>query len=185
MVRIGIIGTAGRKDDGPKMSSELFEKMFEHITNYITEELGYNLSEVELVSGGAAWADHLAVVLYLTYYVKSLMMYLPAKWEEDAYHDTGVVDWRTNPGGTSNYYHRKFSEKYGKDSLKEIQEAIDSGAEIDCTTLGFHNRNSQVAKVDHLIAYTWGTGDKPKDGGTLNTWSKCKSKKVHIPLSSL
>ena len=35
------------------------------------------------------------------------------------------------------------------------------------------------------MAFTWGRGDTPKEGGTLDTWTKCKGVKVHIPLDSL
>jgi len=49
---------------------------------------------------------------------------------------------------------------------------------------GFHNRNSQVAKSDYVIAFTWGK-EEPEDGGTLDTWNKSKGKKIHISLQEL
>ena len=42
-----------------------------------------------------------------------------------------------------------------------------------------------VAKSDYLIAFTWNKGNVPKDGGTLNTWNKCKNNKIHISLLTL
>ncbi|SNW61930.1 Hypothetical protein ORPV_26 [Orpheovirus IHUMI-LCC2] len=112
-VTIAIIGTAGRKEDGQKMSAELYEKMIYAVKYIIIHHFKMDMGKVTLISGGAAWADHIAVNLYNNGYVKDLVLHLPCEWNEGKYLDTGSRDWRVNPGKTSNYYHEQFSKKIG------------------------------------------------------------------------
>ena len=98
--------------------------------------------------------------------------------------DTGSSDWRINPGRTANKLHKKFSENIKEDSLEHLKAAIMVGATV-FTHEGFHVRNSFVAESDYLLAFTWGSGGIPKEGGTMDTWSKCKGTKYHVPLESL
>lgn len=178
MVTIAIIGTAGRDKLAP-YTKELFDKMV-NAAKYILR----NLTDITVISGGAAWADHIAVRLYLEGYVSKLILHLPCAWSETQYLDTGNYDWRTNPGKTSNYYHSKFSTIIGFDSLDEISQAIKKGAEIHAHK-GYHARNTSVANCDYMIAFTWSPTDSPADGGTLDTWNKCTAQKYHISLTKL
>jgi hypothetical protein len=51
---------------------------------------------------------------------------------------------------------------------------------------GFHQRNAVVAQSEVILAFTFGEGPEPKDGGTMDTWKKSKSKKkIHIPCTPL
>ena len=66
---IAIVGTAGRKDDAQKLYPEMFTAMVERTREAITllendplAPPGAKLSHA--VSGGAAWADHIAVRLF-------------------------------------------------------------------------------------------------------------------------
>ena len=171
MIYISIIGTA-RGDYVP----ELFDKMITTAKYMLS-----NLKDITLISGGAAWADHVAVRLYLEGFVSKLILHLPCEWSNEAqYYDNGDYDWGTNPGRTSNYYHSKFSQIIGINSLDEIDQAIKKGAEI-CIHKGFHERNNYVAKCNCLIGFTWSN----VSGGTLDTWNKCSSQKYHIDLSIL
>lgn len=184
MVKIGIIGTAGRKEDGSRMSKELYEKM-KILTYRLITHIESDLSKIELFSGGAAWSDHLAVNMYLEHQELKLTLCLPCQWDtsKSQYIDTGEYDYRINPGKTSNYYHKKFSDKMEQNTLKEIDTCIQKGADVKIED-GFHARNNLISQnVDFLIAFTWGL-KQPKDGGTLNTWQNCPSsvKKVHISL---
>lgn len=65
MKTIAIIGTAGRKEDGLRMSRELFDRMvtFSHI---IIKDGFRQERPIQLVSGGAAFADHVEVRLWLS-----------------------------------------------------------------------------------------------------------------------
>lgn len=178
MVIVGIIGTAGR-DKSQNYTVDLFNKMVS-VCKYMLA----NLQEITLVSGGAAWADHVAVRLYLDGYVSKLILHLPCNWDNGKYYDNGSSDWRTNPGKMANNYHQKFSQILCTNSLEEINRAIEKGAEVHIHR-GFHARNTLVAKCDYLIALTWSDTDTPAAGGTLDTWNKCKAQKYHISLSKI
>ena len=71
MKRVGIIGFAGGKtrvsqDIYSKLSEKLFGEMKQLV--YTTLEENHFLKEkVMLVSGGAAWSDHIAVELFNDY----------------------------------------------------------------------------------------------------------------------
>lgn len=174
-MKIAIIGTAGRSSNG--LTRDLFTKMVA-VGKYAVAH------GTELVSGGAAWADHVAVTLFLQDVVPKLTLYLPCAWAGEHFHDTGVRDWRTNPGGLANYYHKRFSEVMGYDTLAQIAAAITKGATVVVGN-GFHNRNSQIAQCDAMLAFTWARG-APEDGGTLDTWRKCTAEqKVHVSLADL
>ncbi len=54
MPRVAIVGTAGRK--GPLMTAQLFNLMFAEAERVITQTWGLAWHDVDLVSGGAAWA---------------------------------------------------------------------------------------------------------------------------------
>jgi hypothetical protein len=69
------------------------------------------------------------------------------------------------------------------------------GCGIDAE-IGFYNKNSSIppncfwCEVFHgehtTIAYTFGDGNIPADGGTKNTWNKAKTtKRIHIDLKTL
>jgi hypothetical protein len=96
-----------------------------------------------------------------------------------------------SPGSIANYYHYKFATRLGLPedmSLKSIGMACEKGAEWFANYDGFLARNTAVAyeAKDLLIAFTFGSGSTPKDGGTLDTWKKSKAKgKIHIPIDSL
>lgn len=176
MVRIGIIGTAGRKEDANRMSKELYDKMKILIYRMIIY-IEPDFSKIQLVSGGAAWSDHLAVSLYLEHSEINLSLHLPCQFDEGKY-----INSKT--GNIGNYYHGKFSDKVGYNTLKEIGLCIQKGANIKVGD-GFYDRNNSISQsVDYLIAFTWGTEGKPKDGGTSNTWKSCPPsvKKIHISL---
>lgn len=184
-IKIAIIGTAGRKEDGAKMTKEIYEKMIYAVRYIIISHFGLDISKVTLVSGGAAWADHIAVNLYNYGYVKDLILHLPCEWNNGKYLDTGSRDWRVNPGKTSNYYHEQFSGKVGVNTLNEIENAKVKGCKLIMDSKGFHNRNNEVSKASYMIALTWGEGSEPKDGGTLHTWKLCNGNKIHLPLSQV
>lgn len=179
--RVVIIGSAGRLADATKVNKECFEWVVEEAAREI-EKAGYLWSELELCSGGAAFVDHAAVVLAQQKDCE-LRICLPSLWDSNKkqFADTGKRNWRENPGGTSNYYHREFSKKVGRDSLLELHEAVQK-AKISIED-GFHARNSVVAeKADLLLAFTFGDKDasSPSSSGTLGTWKKSKaSVKIH------
>jgi hypothetical protein len=56
MVKVSIIGTAGRKDVKDLLKKYHFDFMVQKAIELITVEWGLKWEDVELVSGGAAWA---------------------------------------------------------------------------------------------------------------------------------
>jgi hypothetical protein len=172
MRRVGIIGSAGRREDGPKMNKDLFYWM-------VSKAIQLTYRADHLVSGGAAWSDHVAVDLYLSRVVSGLTLYLPCGYDGSQYISNRIRD----TGSIANYYHGLFSQKMGKNTLLELQEARDMGAELIVIPGGFFARNLEVGKVDLLIAFTWGEGSEPKDGGTAHTWAHSTApRKIHIPM---
>lgn len=168
-----IVGTAGRKDDLAKLNMDKFTRMVGLTDSILTSCFNpqyYGLSTI--VSGGSAWADHIAVRYFLYSGLKfKLKLYLPDYFVKGQFQDTGSRDWKTNPGGTLNYYHKLFKDKTGIDSLGEIEKAIEKGAEV-LVEPGLFQRNTKVAESDILIALTFGKEGTVKPGGTADTVGK-------------
>jgi len=178
MTSISIIGTAGRNDDAAKLNQGVFTKMNIKV-NEILCDIGSREDRI-LVSGGAAWADHVAVIQYLNGFAKQLILHLPAKFDMDKRCFVGSKD-----AEISNYYHKKFSDNMGVDSLFQLWMAIDQKAVV-CNWPGFKARNSRVAKSQYIIALTYNNGNIPKDGGTKHTWDMATTpNKIHIDIGSL
>jgi len=201
-VTVSIIGTAGRKEDHAKLTKEVFNSMKKRAMEIIKNVFQLDISSVTLVSGGSAWADHIAVRLWLESLFDenpsvgsfhSLTLFLPYKLQQMAnkvqFEDLQGSSWRDNPGKVLNELHSRFSDKMKEDfnSFNDLVSAQGLGATLDTSYHGFHNRNKQVAKSDYLIAFTWGNSKSgPKNGGTFHTWSNCKTvNKIHVPLSEL
>ena len=181
---IAVIGTAGRDKTKP-MSAELWAAMCEDLKQRVGPD-------DHLVSGGAAWADHLAVHAYLQEWVKSITLYLPAPAGEKAF-----VGPRGSAASAANYYHERFSQIIGRNTYDEILEIIkrshtNSNVRIESEPAApgygaMFARNKKVAALANaVIAYTFGEGDEPADGGTMNTWKQIATNdKTHVPLGAL
>lgn len=184
-MKLAIIGTAGRKEDADLLNKEKWDDMKRAVYDFVKK---YKIDHV--ISGGAAYADHLAVGLFNAGIVKKLELALPCKFDTKKvqFHDTGVVDWKTNPGNTSNYYHLRFSTTVGIKSLQEIKTAIEKGATVIVEN-GFMERNSIVAEADMVLAMTFGKENVVKDGGTANTCNtyltKGGDKLFHLDLNTM
>lgn len=189
MPRVAIIGTAGRKPYTDKMSKSLYFQMVREAIWWFHENIN-PLEEINLQSGGAAWSDHVAVSIYLMYKNGTLPLankitldlHLPAPYENGAF--IAGDNWRS-PGSTSNYYHRLFRKRCGGNPVAGIGLAASLGARLHIHH-GFKVRNIPVGRADILLAYTWGSGTVPADGGTKHTWSNSNAPiKIHFPLEAL
>ena len=159
-MRIGIIGTAGRREDQVRMSENLYSLMIADFKKRLK-----NINQpITLISGGAAWADHLAVTMFIKNIVTELELYFPCKWNKFK-NEFLSLEFRDS-GSVANYYHGLFSKKLFNskyETLTQIAQAIVLGAKIYENTNGFHARNLQVAvRSEILIAYTWGEGQTQK-----------------------
>jgi hypothetical protein len=195
MTAIGIIGTAGRKSDAARLNWDVYILMYEAVL----AELRKHSRPWDVRSGGAAWADHIAVKLFLRAEINTLALYLPAPLRSNP-KDCGFV--ATEAGRTLNHYHRLFSECYPRPSnqcssrdeiaravkLSARQEVVTGETPIEGYDLGayFRPRNLLVGKCDVLIALTFGDGQIPKDGGTRHCWDNSPAPlKIHIPIGDL
>lgn len=193
MSAVTIIGSAGRRGDRAKVSQLVYDRAYATVLNRLE---GWRPG-ITLVSGGAAFMDHLAVNLYLQDQVEHLILHLPAPLENSRFLGQG----HSSPGQVANHYHRLFSRKVNLSSLRQLQQALDKGAEVHVHQ-GFYQRNIQVGRVDCVIALTFGTRDgsyiptQPgwrdpaeaglKLGGTSHTWSNSNARvKEHINLHNL
>ena len=183
MKRVAIIGTAGR-DKGRVYDLNLWCNMWDDALSRFKDGEKYRL-----VSGGAAWADQLAVELFLAKPDQfELELYLPAPLSLTR----GIyLGEKGSAGAASNYYHDKFLQQTGIDGRRQILQAIKQKCDVDweesiAGMRAFFVRNKKVAEAsDACLAYTWGEGKEPADGGTKNTWNQIKGRRVHVPLTSL
>lgn len=187
-VDIAIIGTAGRdRAWSSRMNRALYFAMFADALERI-QTIAQGLP-IRLISGGAAWSDHLAVNLFLKGHAAQLTLRLPAVFQREVPGYRAVSDNQYDPGSVSNYYHRLFSRAVEHDSLADIAEALARPGAESSVHDGFKARNRVVAQeAEWLLAYTWGAGDTPADGGTLHTWNACRiplSRRTHISLQLL
>lgn len=188
---LAIIGTAGRGEDGPKLAS--------NAEGYVDRMLAAARKVADLtkanhlVSGGAAWADHIAVLLFLSDPTRfTLQIEAPAEFVTSPsggleYVDTGERGKKAfiaNPGGTCNYYHHSFADALGATRQHWspfLDFALVAGhprATIRVTH-GFDPRNALVAESKHALAMTFGQGATVKDGGTARTMKAFLSRADH------
>lgn len=192
---LAVIGTAGRGTDAARMCLPLYEAMY---ARTIAAMRDWNVRA--LVSGGAAWADHLAVRAFLEGEADTLRLFLPARFDGARFAGPPADAART-----ANHYHAEFSRLTGIDTLAQIREAERKGATVS-SHAGFKTRNLEVAAVaTHVLAFTFGAGREPsavapddeafgsafeaglKDGGTAHTWSQTwkADAKLHVDLGWL
>lgn len=116
-----------------------------------------------------------------------MTLHIPAAWESTSagcrFADNGKPS-QSNPGRVANKLHKSFSERIKEDTLQQIDSCCYLGAKLQIHD-GFKKRNDYVAQSEYLIAFSWSEGDEPTKGGTLDTWTKCIRRKLHVPLSSL
>ena len=172
-MKIAIIGSAGRGKE--KWNPKLYQKAYDEIKNLLISE-SYSLKDFQLVSGGAAGADHLAISLHKGAKYP-LHLHLPCEWD---YHEQMFINTHKD-GDIANYWHKKFSlsmdveENYSLHSLHNLFSESKITYEVHN---GFLARNVEVAKSNVVIALTWGRKEPPP-GGTAHTWKLAKTKKRH------
>jgi len=178
-MKIGIVGSSGK--NGGKINFSMYHKM-QRLAMHNISTLAKG-ADVTLVSGGAALADHIAIDLFLEGKVSKLILYFPCQWNEKKC-EFSAVSSKTNKGEVghfANKLHKNFSAQVGnKNSLKDIQDAIDKGAQVIIGN-GFYGRNTLLAQnVNAMIAFTF---EKKMTPGTQHVWNQCAidpSQKVHL-----
>lgn len=178
---VAVIGTAGRAfKNTPYLTHQLWMAMCDDLQSKVQPGDAF-------VSGGAAWSDHLAVHAFLQGWVTDLRLYFPAPFDRLQFQGPFK-----SSASTANWYHKLFRERTGVNSLEQLKQALDKGAFMSFEDskeghAGMFIRNTKVANVaTAAVAYTFGAGSKPDDGGTLDTWEQIKSNdKIHVPLHNL
>jgi hypothetical protein len=168
-VIFGICGTAGRKQDAERLSRNHFDAMCECVRVLLKQfnEGGYDVTT--LAAGGAAFADHSAVTLYLNKEVPKLKLFFPCQFlgVDEGFDTTPSSDNERakgySTGDIANRLHARFSRKLGVNSLSELSIAIQQGAEVHVAK-GFWARNALVAQSDILLAMTFGDREWVKPG---------------------
>lgn len=205
---LAIIGTAGRKEDQKLLTEGHYNRMVGAAVTLI-KNLGVEGKDLKLVSGGAAWADHVAVSLVQWDIIppENLTLFLPALLGPNGY-EGNELEYRgsTKTADTANYYHILFSNRLGRDTREELRTVRNQGATFHTVMTGFHARNAMVAKEvtpdGNLLAFTFGgpnSDQQPwtvrrfipttkaddaglKDGGTAHTWNNSKCFKWHAKI---
>ncbi len=183
-MKLGIIGTAGRKPDGDKITEKVWKES-KNVFWFWFQKLRQTYPIDTVVSGGAAFYDSFAPSIYLAGHVPNCNLHLPAPFDMEfgAFYETSKT------GEISNYYHKKFAA-FGINGLKDLKLAIEKGANAKYYD-GFFVRNNIVAsESDILIAFTFGDGPVLKDGGTAHTMSRFIKEKgnknaFHVDLNTL
>lgn len=195
---LAVIGSAGRQQDAKYVTTGLYDAMYDETLRAMRD-----WGSRRLTSGGAAFADHLAVRAFNAGEAEALSLFLPAPFARGRFVRPNYAansDW-----STANRYHEQFSRACGVDSLAELEEAIARGAAV-VVRGGFKARNLDVAEAARaMLAFTFGAdrepedlpGDHPgfrdhreaglRDGGTAHTWNECWRAEVkrHVSLSWL
>lgn len=188
MARVAIIGFAGGHCTAP-LSAALYERMVARAEAIIRDDFGLDIAAIELVSGGAAWSDHVAVTLFLRHAPPALTLHVPCEWDATTgrfVNNGRGNDWRANPAQYANKLHASFATTTALQPWTDLLDAVARGATVH-THRGFHARNTAVAAAaTHMIAFSEADGARPTSGGTRDTWDKCRAAhKVHVSLSSL
>jgi hypothetical protein len=211
-MKLAIVGTAGSygyRKKTPPMTKEIFENMLRIARKWIAE-CGTPIDEIDLISGGSGWSDHVAVILYMESYnidttrvpaarsaaaarFRSLKIHLPEGIIEDCAtfvaRDSNPMNrndhYSRSPGEMLNSIHRDFGRAIGRNTIKDI---LDCGANLSVHGGGFKARNRVIARdCTHMLAFSWAPGSAPIDGGTLDVWNKCAPNvsKYHISLADM
>jgi hypothetical protein len=201
-MRLAIIGTAGRRGDADRITLATWDAMLADVRQRVAAAQhtdGGEPLDVTLASGGAAYADHLAVLLWRERPAWRLELFLPAPLGREGF------DTSTAAGARTAELHAQFRDQLGIDGVKDLQAAAADGAWVHDGP-GFKARNQAIAeRADVVLAYTFGPGAEVvtatagdpayldataaglKPGGTAQTWQMAQraAEKVHVPLHLL
>jgi len=183
MIRLAVVGTSGRNPkDAEKLELKHLQWMKDNVRIYIQTVINVETKDIILVSGGSAWADHVAIQLFREGGFGGLELYLPSEFNTKAHKYKN-----THEGRTLNKLHEHCQNKTGLPIFEELTSVNSRKKGVKITIQrGFKPRNTLVARgCDHIIAFTFGK-DIPEGGGTADTWSKIPHEnKLHISLDGI
>ncbi len=149
------------------------------VKGIIEHVLKIHPKDVILVSGGSAWADHVAVQLYLEGGFGGFELYLPTEFDLSQKRYI-----HSHEGQTLNKLFSECQAKTGSNVFEKLARVIGGTSVKTVVRKGFLARNTLISEnCDYLIAFTF-SADVPKEGGTFDTWKKTPhSNKINIDLS--
>ena len=182
MIIVSICGSAGRNGSHTRITLALFNKLYNVFNDSIFKlhndiKSMYNTEhKITLMSGGAAFVDHIAVRIYLNNLDRyKLHLALPCNITVNGFTGNKVAE-------TASYYHDLFRKQTSINSVSEIIQAIQKGATFSIHN-GFKERNTVIANCNYILASSWGPNPT---GGTKNTYDKCQTvQKFYINLDTL
>ena len=192
VITIGIIGPT---ENEKYINTEFFEKMIIKVYDYITTIMKqYSNCQVQLISGGASWADHVAVEIFKRVHITKklvfplsivgLVLSLPCPFSNGQFYDNGKYAWKVNPGRLANIKHQNFSMIIGRNTLLDITDVIQSeNCKVEVYD-GFLARNTRIANCDILFTFSSQNGE-PTSGGTFDTWKKRRGTGIVCPLNTM
>lgn len=182
MSKLAIVGSAGRREDGARITPELYSAMITKAKDTIKILNTEHQIQIDcLVSGGAAVADHVAVTLFLQRYIPKLELYLPCEFNSKAGRFGGIEAGMT--ALTIDHYHHRFSDALKIDSLLQLNKVLEMNGCNAYIVNGFKPRNTAVAThADAMLAMTFGKGRLVKPGGTADTVTKFLARDNHGPV---
>ena len=146
MVNVAVIGP--RFLPGPRWLENAIDSVLSQL-----EKWNLSVSDVTLVSGGCSYSDHVAVLLYLKYPFKGLVVHLPSERYMRTLRKLQAV----------------YDERNGRSHVEEYKEAIQKGARL-VRGGTFHGRNNRIANnSDYLICLSSGLVRKHR--GSYYTWN--------------
>lgn len=191
--RVGIIGSVGRNEDAEKLDRHIWLKMRDKAMDYLDNNMPEGYDQIHLISGGAAWSDHLAVSIFNSGYSFGktkpcdLVLCLPCYFRAAEFDEHRGTANQRKSARTANFYHDQFEEKTGENSLQQIHIALTDGRAHQIVRDGFFARNKDIANLatDLLLAFTFSHTKEPKPGGTLYTWRMSRARvKKHFNIGA-
>jgi hypothetical protein len=203
---IAVVGTSGRQEAGARLVAADFSAMVERVSRSVRP------TDV-LISGGAAWADHVAVQLFLDGKVGGLVLHLPGElMMKEVPGETPRMQFDNGgfmtSGSTANLYHDQFATALGLqpgDTIAQLQQAIDKGAVVtfgngasptrsnDTEISSFIARNRWIAQDATRAMVTLSfdpTPNGPNDGGSGHAVREHKrwnpgAKQLHLDIRQI
>jgi hypothetical protein len=169
MGKVSIIGTSGRKEDAPFVNANTFDWIVDTCRQQTNPE-------DTLMSAGAAFSDHAAVVLALER-KQPLILELPAPWDDERQEFLSQKE----PGRINNYYHRQFSKACGWPadySLETLHTALKQPFVTVVQSEGFFTKSPFIVGCDKMLAFSFNANPSGPSGGTGFTWRKYSGPKT-------
>jgi hypothetical protein len=185
-----ITGVNGQQlSEGQRLSAEDYAWMVSCAKRIITRVWNLDPRHVTLLGVGGAWADHVAVGLFMHAHATTtpfggLHVYLPCAfaWEERRALPAAAVAGCSphfGVGGTLNAAHVTFAQRVPHASWDELVRAQQLGAAVDERSDGFYARNRRVAALaQRVLTFTW-DAQAPTRGSARHLWDLCACPRVH------